>query len=199
MIDSEFIIRYTNGLYSAPEHSRPRYEEFRDMFSRGQLSSKQVLVEMLGLHCPDLVEKTILVVASWFGTLGFMLNKRYPDSYIKLLDIDPRCEQFITQIAADTSQVTAVTCDLYGHSYIEDVIINTSCEHIADIGAWLQLIPSGKIVVLQSNNFYNCDGHINCVSSIDQFIAQVDLSKILGVNELVMPMYTRYTIIGITK
>ncbi len=38
MITSQFMIQFTNALYSTPEEYAPRYDEFRDMFSSGQIN-----------------------------------------------------------------------------------------------------------------------------------------------------------------
>ena len=36
-----------------------------------------------------------------------------------------------------------------------DLIINTSCEHIADLRGWLALLPRGARVMLQSNDYFS--------------------------------------------
>ena len=35
-----------------------------------------------------------------------------------------------------------------------DTIINTSCEHIRNFNSWYNAIPQGKLLILQSNNFF---------------------------------------------
>ncbi len=47
MIDSDIIIKYTNSLYGVDPKYAPTYDEFRDMFSAGQLRSKEWMVESL--------------------------------------------------------------------------------------------------------------------------------------------------------
>jgi hypothetical protein len=91
-----------------------------------------------------------------------------------------------------------ITDDMYLYSYTEDVIINTSCEHIDNVQDWLSLLPADRMVVLQSNNYIGGNGHINCVHSKEEFVEQTGLSDILYSGELVMPMYTRYMVIGKT-
>lgn len=49
--------------------------------------------------------------------------------------------------------MSSVTDDMYTYKYTEDIVINTSCEHIPDVDKWLSLVPAGTMVVLQSNNF----------------------------------------------
>jgi trans-aconitate methyltransferase len=77
-----------------------------------------------------------------------------------------------------------------------DLVINTSCEHIADIRAWLSLLPPGSRVLLQSNNYFSEPTHINCVETLDAFIAQAGLSAIAFSGSLPMKKYTRFMLIG---
>jgi len=195
MIDTNFIIRYTNGLYSTPPECAPRYDEFRDMFSSGQLRSKEWAVnELKNIDIIGL--RSAVIAGAWYGTLGIMLKKQLPDISLTLLDIDPRCEVFLKNITYDYSNVAILTGDMHEYLYTEDIVINTSCEHISDPRAWLNLLSPGTTVLLQSNNYFAGQGHINCVSSIGGFKRQVNLSKVNYEGELETPMYTRYMIIG---
>lgn len=194
MIDSSFIIDYTNALYSADKSVCPTYNEFRDMFSSGQIKSKQWAVQQLS-EITDR-EENILVVGSWYGTLGMMLTRLYPYSKITLLDIDPRCSEFTKNVFCKIPNVHSITQDMYLHCYTESLIVNTSCEHISSLKDWLNLLPTGTRVLLQSNNSDKIEGHINCSQSISEFIEKADLSEIEYSGELVLPMYTRYMIIG---
>jgi len=196
MINSDFIIKYTNALYSTPAEYAPRYDEFRDMFSSGQIRSKEWAVqELLNL---DFNVHSAAIMGCWYGTLGLMLKNAFPKLFLELVDIDPRCEKFNENIFYDVPFVNLHTMDMYDWQGTEDLIINTSCEHIQDLQDWLLFMPEGTIVLLQSNNYLTGNGHINCVSSIEEFVKQADLKNILYSGELVMPMYTRYMIIGIT-
>lgn len=193
MITSNFIIQYTDGLYSNSADIAPRYDEFRDMFSSGQIRSKEWLVTELSSL--DISDRSVVIAGAWYGTLGFMLKNKIPDIDITMLDIDTRCQPFVTSISKDPS-VRYITEDMYKYPYYQDVIINTSCEHIPDLQKWISLLPLGSIVVLQSNNYYEGAGHINCCASKEEFIKQAGLSYVLYSGELVMPMYTRYMVIG---
>ena len=50
-------------------------------------------------------------------------------------------------------------CELTDHS--PDTVINTSCEHIENFNEWYDKIPKGKIVILQTNNYFDFE-HVNC-------------------------------------
>lgn len=198
MIDSEFIIKYTNALYSTPVEYAPRYDEFRDMFSSGQIESKLWLLREIKNYKAGIHNNSVVITGAWFGTLGLMLKKTYPDIKLTMLDIDPRCEKFIHNIIYNDPSMNCVTADMYEYHYKENIIINTSCEHIADLREWLNVIPEGRIVILQSNNFVLGNGHIGCVSNEDEFANKANLKEIWFKGKLTMPMYTRYMLIGTT-
>ena len=77
-----------------------------------------------------------------------------------------------------------------------DTIINTSCEHIEKFTEWFNAIPRDKLVVLQSNNYFEIDDHINCVKNITEFKQQAPLSNIIYEGELELEKYTRFMLIG---
>lgn len=198
MIDADFVIKYTDALYSALPEIAPRYDEFRDMFSSGQLYSKQWILKELSNIDQIHLGKSFAITGAWFGTLGMMIRARFPSTYISMIDIDPRCEKFIHHMIYNNPAMKAITADMYEYHYKEDVVVNTSCEHIPALREWLNIIPLGRTVVLQSNNFTAGLDHINCVNSKEEFVDQTGLSNITYSGELSMPMYTRYMIIGTT-
>ena len=48
-----------------------------------------------------------------------------------------------------------------------DLVINTSCEHLPDVRGWLDRLPAGMPVVLQSNDYFAEPEHTNCVASLE--------------------------------
>lgn len=194
MIDSEFIIQYTNALYSTATEYAPRYDEFRDMFSAGQIQSKEWLINELKKFILNF--NSIAIAGAWFGTLGLMINTKFPDISINMIDIDPRCEKFVQNIIYNKPTIKYITQDMDRYQYTEDIIINTSCEHIVDLKEWISIIPKDKIVILQSNNYKLGNGHINCVDNEDELCYKSNLSSILYKGTLEMPMYSRFMIIG---
>ncbi len=194
MIDTDFMIRYTNALYSTPEEYAPRYDEFRDMFSKGQLLSKEWLVKELKL----ISHASIAIAGAWYGTLGALLLSRNDTVTVTFIDIDARCEHFLKNAFWDIPRAKIVTEDMYKFNYSEDIVINTSCEHISNLKNWLDLLPSGTIVALQSNNYDVLLEHINCVYSIEEFKEQAQLKKVFFSDSLNTGIFTRYMLIGIT-
>ena len=153
MIDSNFIIKYTNALYSTPVENAPRYDEFRDMFSSGQIESKLWLLREIKQFSSGFHNNSAVVVGAWFGTLGLMLKKNYLDLKINMIDIDPRCEKFVNNIIYNDSSLKYITADMYSYVYSETLVINTICEHISNLSQWIKSLPKNCIVVLQSTDF----------------------------------------------
>jgi hypothetical protein len=195
VINSNFIIQYTNALYSTSVEDAPRYDEFRDMFSSGQIYSKEWLVKQLK-KTYILDNNSCIIVGAWYGTLGFMIYDANITKKIKMLDIDPRCEKFVNNIIYDIPSIEYVTGDMYNYTYTEDIIINTSCEHIPDIKQWLTVIPFTSMIVLQSNNYIAGNGHVNCVNSYEEFVKQTGLTRIIYAGKLETNIYDRYMVIG---
>jgi hypothetical protein len=168
------------------------------MFSTGQLLSKTWLVDQLKNCTIDFSNLDVALVGAWFGTLGILIHSQLHPKSIVMLDIDARYKPFVDNITFDLPSISYTVADMYEYQYSQDLVVNTSCEHIPDISKWIKLIPSDKLVVLQSNNFFAGNGHINCVNTLDEFIGQVNLSSIMFCGQLVTPMYTRFMIIGRT-
>jgi hypothetical protein len=193
MITTDFIIRYTNALYSTPVEYAPRYDEFRDMFSKGQLMSKEWLVRELKLGS----DTSVSIAGAWYGTLGALLLSRNNTVKVTFIDIDARCEYFLKNAFWNEPRAKVVTEDMYKFNYTEQIVINTSCEHIPDLRNWLDLLPKGTVVALQSNNYDIISEHINCVYSIEEFKEQAQLKKIFYSGNLDTGIFSRYMLIGI--
>ena len=76
-------------------------------------------------------------------------------------------------------------------------VINTSCEHIFNFESWWQKIPAGILVVAQSNNFFEHHEHVNCVSTLSDFVDQTPMSENYFSGERVLEKYTRFMRIGL--
>jgi hypothetical protein len=97
-----------------------------------------------------------------------------------------------------------VHADMFKFDYSQefDVYINTSTEHIPSVSDWAKRIPANKIVCIQSNNYFACDQHINCVSSLLELEKQLfksgNVKEILYQGVLKLPIYDRYMMIATT-
>ena len=193
---------------------------WNDCFSQGQLQSKLWLVTELKKCNVDL--GTVYLCAGWYATLATMLfESSMKVEKIRSFDLDPSCvdiaEVFNKPWFVDQWRFKAVTKDIMHITYDEhwweswsnannrmskpildtpDTIINTSCEHIENFAEWYAKIPNGKLVVLQSNDYYEIEEHVNCVRSIEEFAVNAPMDNILYSGELELPKYKRFMLIG---
>lgn len=144
----------------------------------------------------------VVLLGGWYGILAAILfdDSRFEIGQVTSYDIDPAVGTVAETLnKAWSDRFSAVTADMYALDYAAlgaDLIVNTSCEHIADLRAWLALLPKGSRVMLQSNDYFSEPTHINCVPSLDAFAEQAQLSALDFSGSLKMKKYTRFMLIG---
>ena len=191
--------------------SRHQERDLGAAFNKNQMASKlwlrDSLLEALG---PAYANVTIL--GGWFGVLAAVLlhDSRFSIGCVRCVDIDPRCESIARSVNSTHVRIgrfvarTADMLDLdYGPAIASpadprstDLVINTSCEHLPDFDRWWKRIPAGQQVVLQSNDYFACDQHVNCVRDLAAFRAQAPMSRLIFAGERRMKRYTRFMLIG---
>ncbi len=192
-----------------------------DCFSRGQISSKLWLIKELKKVRKEL--GTVYLCAGWYATLATMLFENgFKVDKVRSFDIDPSCvdvaEVFNKPWFVENWRFKALTENIYNIDYnehtwqywsnlnnrmsypitdIPDTIINTSTEHLEKFAEWYDKIPNGKLVILQNNNYFEIDDHVNCSTSLEEFSNKAPMSEILYEGELELPKYKRFMKIGI--
>jgi hypothetical protein len=189
-----------------------------DSLSRGQIKSKKWLVDEL--EKLDLNLGTVFLCAGWYATLAAMLfESTCKIEKIRSFDVDPTCVDVADTVnrsmVLDNWKFKASTMNIQEMSYpltyitlrsnnteVElldnpTTIINTSCEHIENFNLWYNRIPLGKIVILQTNNYFEIADHINCSSSLEEFATSTPMTEVLYQGELQLPKYNRFMRIGI--
>jgi len=191
-----------------------------DCFSRGQLKSKLWLVHELKKCNVDL--GIVFLCAGWYATLATMIfeNDIKVDK-IRSFDIDETtvdiAETFNKSWFTNQWQFKALVEDIQDINYNEhtwqywsnannrmsypitdspNTIINTSCEHIENFANWYAKIPQGKLVILQSNNYYEVEEHVNCSKDAEEFSLSTPMSNCLYLGELQLEKYSRFMKIG---
>lgn len=179
-----------------------------DHFSRGQIASKLWMVEKLS----DIVDNsqlgTVIMYGGWYATIAEVLFKYFNIKKYYNLDLD----QDVLDVANDfnyknSNKFSSMLCDVNSLKYSNGecvlpnseqvkptVVINTSCEHMND--EWFNNLPSGQFVVLQTNNYFENEQHINCVHSVDEALSKYKFSEVLYSGSLDAVLYERYMIIG---
>ena len=192
------------------------YKICKDAISDGQLNSKLWLLDRIkGIDLG-----TVFICAGWYGILATMMfedENIYVDK-IRSFDLDDNCwkiaEDFNRPWTKDNWKFKASTLDITtmqfptkyktyranGTSLIldemPDTIINTSCEHIEKFTEWFNAIPKGKLVALQTNNYFDLPEHVNCVKNLAEFKEQAPLSDVIFGGRLELEKYTRFMLIG---
>jgi len=170
-------------------------------FNHKQVACKMWALDRLFESCGGRLGR-IWVVGGWYGVLPAMLfnDARFDIAAIDSIDIDPEVGAVALTLNRDTGdRFRALTDDMYALDYAAgqpDLVVNTSCEHIADLSAWLALLPRGTTVLLQSNDYFSEPTHISCVASLAAFEALAALREIRFSGELPTKNYTRFMLIG---
>ena len=194
--------------------------DFTDALSWGQLKSKRWLVDELTKCNVEL--RTVFILGGWYGTLASMLfNSDMVIHYIRSFDLDENCQPIADKVnntqVQNNWRFKAITEDMFNINYDAhtwstwsaknnrnsfpitdrpDTIINTSCEHINDFDNWYDMIPKGKLLILQNNNYFDLPEHVNCVDSLNTFAKQTPMHEVLFEGTLELPKYKRYMKIG---
>ena len=212
-VDTQFIATFKSFFVNNTEIDN-------DCFSRGQLESKLWLIEELKKVDANL--GTVFLCAGWYATLATMIfESGMQVDKIRSFDIDEKtvdiAEVFNKPWFTDQWRFKALVEDIHDIDYKEhtwqywsnknnrmsypitdspDTVINTSCEHIENFDAWYSKIPEGKLVILQSNDYYEIEEHVNCVKDINEFKNMAPMNQLhyMGFREL--PKYKRFMLIG---
>jgi len=192
-IDTEHLHYWMQAIRQSPDPMRTM-----DAFWSGQLKSKEWLISNLRKNVKKVV--TIDIHGGWVGVLASMLFQS--DIYvtkIRSVDIDPACEPIAIMMNKKEEMAgmfRAVTSDMCEIRSDADVVINTSCEHITQdqYELWLSGMPCNSLLVLQSNN-YDIPEHVRTAQSLEEFKSQCGIN-VVWAGELVLPMYTRWMVMG---
>ncbi len=152
---------------------------------------------------------SVLILGGWVGALGAVLlhDRRFAIERVVSIDIDPRCApvaESLNATHARAGKFEARTADMLELDYSRacergaraDLVINTSCEHLPAFDRWYGRVPDGQLLVMQSNDYFACREHVNCVADLAAFKAQAPLRETLFAGERRMRRYVRFMLIG---
>ena len=180
-------------------------------FSKGQLASKSWLLEKL-YYNTEKNNPTVAILGSWIGALVEPLHKHFEIERIYGIDTDAeaieKSEKLNRQFLQDSWKYKGVVhdVDLLDCGEMEfqtsgelinvkpNWIINTSCEHMSTL--WYDSVDRDQLIIMQTNDSEEFEGHINICKSVDDMMNKYPLSNTLYVGELITPAYTRYMQIG---
>lgn len=214
-----FTLSNSNILLGLRDSVLKHNVDLSDVLSWGQIRSKRWLITQLEELNIDL--GVVFLCAGWYGTLAHMLfDSKCNVNKIRSFDIDPKCVNIadtVNKKYLNNWQFKAITEDILNIDYNShswqawsnqkqslcnpindrpDTIINTSCEHIRDFDKWYNSIPNGKLVILQSNNYFDLPEHVNCVENEVQLAITAPMSDVLYMGSLKLEKYSRFMVIG---
>jgi hypothetical protein len=193
-IDTEHLHYWMQAIRKSNDPMRTM-----DAFWSGQIKSKEWLILTLENLIPTIVN--IDIYGGWVGVLASMLfQSKLSVNTIRSIDVDPQCEpiaNIMNNIELNKGKFKAITANMINVTSTANVVINTSCEHISqnEYNDWIKKISDNSLLVLQSNN-YKISEHIRVANTVEEFVDQSNLKKVLFKEELSLPLYNRYMIIG---
>jgi hypothetical protein len=204
----ESLAKYIRGTWD-PEKS-PSLEAIRDSLSDGQIASKLWVIDELSnveslVRWAKLYPKSYGVFGGWTGLqCRFIIDYLSPGA-VTNIELVQSLEHINYCTMAGFDKFRFIHADMFDFDYEAnnfDVYVNTSTEHIPSVSDWVKRIPGSKIVCVQSNNFFECNQHVNCVNSADEFLEDLlkagNVRNILYTGTMKLPIYDRYMIIAAT-
>jgi len=210
---------FLKTYFTVHDHANFNKNEMLDAFSKGQLDSKCWLVDTIAQL--ELQLGRTWTLCGWIGTLAYLMFARGDQlgtDTIRSFDIDDACHALADtmnraevvddwRFKAATLDVNLLQYDNFIYDTVKrdgsvqelcesaDTIINTSCDHMRD-NTWWSSIPTGKLVILQNNDFFEHADHGNCCYSISEFKTKYPMQTILFEGVLDCTLYNRFMLIG---
>jgi hypothetical protein len=190
-----------------------------DSLSQGQIKSKLWLINELKKLKLDL--GTVFLCAGWYAILATLIfENNIKVTKIRSFDIDKTvlaiAERFNKKWVLEDWKFKPAVYDIHDINFNEftynvtrtdgqvreltdkpDTIINTSCEHINNFSDWYRKIPAGKLLILQTNNYFDLQEHVNCSDSLASFGDITPMEQVLYEGSLDCGQYVRFMRIGI--
>ena len=184
---------------------------WKDALSRNQIKSKLWLIDkmneldVLPKHKSNMFNEhtNVLVVGGWVGMLPFLadMKGKFLDT-VTNIDID----ETVHAASASLNSITDSTFRTSGkdvrklniEKYNKPIVIDTIVEHFEDHGEWVKTLPSTATVILQGNDMFDVPDHVNCHTTLEEFIESCGLNNIIWAGELNLYKCTRYMAIGTT-
>lgn len=211
----ERICRFIN-FFTVNDKTETMLPDLGDFLSRGQVKSKLWMVTELA----KIVEGslgTVVFYGGWHNFMAHFLYDNFDVDKIYSLDVDKNVlDTCITlyQEEHNADRFKSITCDVNKNTwndkklavlditrqttlYIPNVtmVINTSCEHMDN--TWFEELPSGTMVVLQTNDYFSNPQHSNCCENLQAAKEKYPMETFLYAGELDTHLYNRFMLIGI--
>jgi hypothetical protein len=203
IIDLNFFKKILKGIKNSHQIENLKKEDIIDSFSNNQFNSKGKLLELIDNLNILTTDSTVAIYGCWFGSILIpVLSPKVKK--IVAIDLDNAAIRLARdQFFINLDNVNWLNVDAFAKC-LEDyttttLFINTSCEHMPSMKTWpwWSCLENNAYFAFQSNNMYQIAGHINCVSSLEEFKTQLPSNfEVLFEDELEDERGTRYTLVG---
>lgn len=212
---SDRVARFVN-YWGGDSSEAAVMPDMNDFLSRGQVKSKLWLVTELA----KIVEGSlgnVVFYGGWYNFTAHFIFDQFEVNKIYSLDVDgdviEPSKRFYTQEVIDerflpkSVNVNKVTwrddgvwvpADDGTEWQLSDqlnLVVNTSCEHMD--GTWYDNLPSGTMVLLQTNDYFDNPQHSNCCKDLEDVKNKYPMQSIMYAGELDTHLYNRFMLIGI--
>lgn len=193
------IDRLVSSIESSP------FANWRDALSRNQIKSKLWLLENMQKRNWLKEDTKIVLVGGWVGILPLLISTLgYKIDTVVNVDLDPTVHapaellNGSSDFAFRSLQEDIRSLDIAHYVYKDYIIVDTIVEHFEDHGQWLKSLPRETKLVLQGNDMFGLEDHVNCHKDLDEFVASCDLPKIYYQGFKELQNCTRFMILGET-
>jgi hypothetical protein len=174
---------------------------WKDALSRNQVKSKIWLLETMSQQGWLTDQTKMILVGGWVGLLPALANLRQHRFKSAVnFDLDPDVH-FAARLlntgpfySFQSQQKDIRQVDLT--EYADHIIVDTIVEHFSDHKSWVQSLSPGTQVILQGNDMFDVPDHVNCHSSLEEFVDDSGLDSIVWQGQLDLPGCSRFMIMG---
>ena len=201
--NKEINLTFLENVFSSIKKNPDMEEDILDSFSRNQFLAKGQLVNYVkDLNILD-DESEVVIFGCWYGSV---LIPKLSSSVKRITGID--LDEKVIKIAKnnffkDYENVEFSTGNVFDKNLSRfketKLLVNTSCEHMPPMKEWpfwTKFNPDSYFA-FTSNNMSAIQGHVNCVSSLEDFKAQLPNGfEVMAEDEIVDERGSRYLLVG---
>ena len=164
--------------------------------NNNQEQSKNWLIDKSKEYFDFFDNPKICVAAGWYGHLANKLIN-YTNEKVLSFDKDPETKFIGSKLYNDVWFKVESIENFEFKSF--DIVVCTSCEHLEQsvIDKMISSCRNGALIILQSNNYFEIEDHINCHNNVDDFVKTLKLEEVLYKGSLDLDKFKRHMVIGI--
>jgi len=197
-----------------------------DFLSRGQVKSKLWMITEIAKIVDNGKLGNVVFYGGWYNFLAFFFYQQFDVKNIYTIDLNEDVvepSKIMYQKEHDDKRFHAVTADVadlrwngnelyvsqkdwikYHPEYDShldytidkiNTVVNTSCEHMDN--TWFEKLPSGTFVILQQNDYFSNEQHVNCCKDLEDVKQKYPMQNIFYEGELDTHLYNRFMLIGV--